>query len=65
MPDIGTARIEDAREYGYEHGYVIEVFSFWNRSDPSWAIPAWEEWGYPERAGVFPTRGEAEKAIRH
>lgn len=58
-----TARIEDAREYGYPAGFVIEAFHCWNGGEPTWAVPAWDEWGYGEREGVFATRAEAERAL--
>lgn len=56
-------RVEEAREYGHQSGFVVEQFGYWNQSEPFWAIPAWEERGLADLAGVFSTREEAEAAI--
>lgn len=59
-----TVRIEDAKEYGYDAGFVIEQFRYWNFEDhKSWCIPAWEEMGLGSLEGVFASRDEAENAL--
>ncbi len=62
-PEIGTARIGDIDQY--EGRAVIETFNFHGtRSEPWWAVPAWEETYYPELAGPFETYGRAHLALR-
>ena len=59
-----TIRVEDAKEYGYASGFVIEQRRHWNGDDrETWAIPAWEEMGCGDFAGIFPTREAAQAAL--
>lgn len=61
-----TVRVAEAAEYGHPGGgYVIEEL-IWpiGHDKPFYAIPAWEERGYPDLADVFPTRQAAEAALR-
>ncbi len=59
-----TVRIESAKEYGYEFGFVVEQLRYWNGDDrQTWAIPAWEEMGLGGLGGVFPTRHAAQAAL--
>lgn len=44
-------------------GFVVEQWGYWNRPDPSWAIPAWDERGHPALGGTFATREAAEAAV--
>lgn len=52
-------RVGDAREYGYEDGYFIEAKGY---GETYFSVPPWEEMGYPELAGRFPTREAAKQA---
>lgn len=63
MTKIGSTQISDASLYEGRTGFVIELFSYWNGSEPTWAIPDWEERGASELDGPFATRAEAERAI--
>lgn len=59
-----TIRVESATEYGYESGFVIEQYRYWNFEDhKSWCIAPWEEMGLGDLEGVFPTRAAAEAAL--
>jgi len=59
-----TIRVEDAREYGHEAGFVIEQLRYWNGDDhQTWAVAPWEEMGLGALDGVFATREEAETAL--
>ena len=61
---MATIRIEDAKEYGFLDGFVIEQFRQWNGDEhESWAIPAWEEMGFADLDGVFPTQAAAKAAM--
>lgn len=59
-------RATPASDYGLGDGFVIEQRRYWNFNldDKSWAMPAWDEIGYSNLEGVFPTRRAAERAIR-
>ena len=57
-------RVEDAKEYGHDAGFVIEQFRYWNFEDhKSWCVAPWEEMGLGCLDGVFATREEAEAAL--
>lgn len=59
-PEIGSVQIGEAAEYGYKHGYVIEQYGIYG-----WAVPDWEERGFPELVGPFNTRHQAYDAFKH
>lgn len=61
MPRLNDARVNDR---DYEGRIVIEKFNYWNDSEPSWAVPDWEERGEGDLAGPFATRAEAIAALR-
>lgn len=65
MSNGSNLRITDYRTYGEDRpaGFIIETFRHWNGDEPSWGLPAWDEWGIGELAGVFPTRDAAQAAI--
>lgn len=65
MAKLGSLQISDASVAGYDgrSGFVIELFSYWNGSEPTWAIPDWEERSMAELEGPFATRAEAESAL--
>ncbi len=44
---------------------VIEQFNYWNRDEPSWAVPAWEEWGEGDLAGPFTSADEAKRVLHN
>lgn len=46
-----------------EAGYVIERRCLLNDLTVAWAIPAWDEMGYPDLCPVFPTREAANAAL--
>lgn len=51
MPSIGRIQL-NARDYGSE--IVFEQYAYHGgSSSPSWAVPAWDERGYPLLAGPF------------
>lgn len=63
MAKVGSLQITSASEYSKGEGFVIEQLGYYNQSEPSWAIPAWDEMGYPDLAEIYPTVEAAQKAI--
>lgn len=61
-PKIGSIQVNTS---DYASGVVVECFDYHNRNQPMWAVPAWDEQGWPniELAGPFATRADAERAI--
>lgn len=59
-----AVRIAPASEYDLGDGFVIEQKRHWNfDAEESWAIPAWEEMGFGDLAGKFPTHASARRAL--
>ena len=57
-PKLGSLRVMPAIG-----GYVIEQFNYWQRDEPHWGVPDWEERSRPELAGVFRSYSKAKSAI--
>ena len=62
-PKLGSLRVMPASDYGKGLGYGIELFSYWQRDEPHWCVPDWEERSRPELAGVFRSYSKAKAAI--
>lgn len=60
MPKIYDIRANDT---DYDGRIVIEMFSYWGRGEPSWAVPAWDERGEPQYEGPFSSMVEAEAVV--
>lgn len=59
-----SIRIASAHEYDLGDGFVIEQKRHWNfAAEESWGIPAWEEMGYGDLSGTFPTHAAARRAL--
>lgn len=59
-----SVRVNDA-DYGDDRSR-IEAKTYFDRQtgEYGWAVPAWEEMGLGELAGVFATRADAEAVLR-
>ncbi len=62
MAQIGAIQVSPFNAYD-DNGYRIEQYGYWNTNEPFFAVPAWEEMGYPDLAAVFETKAAALKAI--
>jgi len=61
---FGCIRISE--EGAYDDGkFTIETFGYWNRDEPAWAMPAWDERGFPEFMEDFDSYDAAYKAIKN
>lgn len=60
---FGCIRISEEGAY-VDGKFTIETFGYWNQSEPEWAVPAWEERGFPEFATHFDSYDAAYKAIK-
>jgi hypothetical protein len=64
MPMTYRPSIKVCDPSDYDGRVLIESFEFWNgRSEPTWAVPAWEEIGLSELCGPFRSVEEAQAAI--
>lgn len=65
MADAPAPRLGDCRvnSSDYRGDIVIEQFGYWNRPEPCWAVPAWDERGDADLAGPFTTVAEAQAAL--
>jgi hypothetical protein len=63
LPNRTDIRISAEGDY-YDGKFTIEVESYWNMSEKSWAMPAWEEMGYPDLHHHFDSVEEALAALR-
>ena len=62
MPKIGDVQVSPAG--AYDDGFMVECFDRWaGAREPCWAVPAWDEWSYPELCGPFATAADAAAAI--
>jgi hypothetical protein len=61
---FGCIRISEEGAY-YDGKFTIETFGYWNLPEPAWAMPAWDERGFPEFATHFDTYDAAYKAIKN
>jgi len=57
------ASIYQVNDTDYDGEIVVEFYGFHGRDELLWAVPAWDEQGYPELSGPFDTRGEAQAAL--
>lgn len=58
-------RISPASLYEKGAGFVVEErYDFTGDDELDWAIPAWDERGFPDLAETFPTVDAAEEAFR-
>jgi hypothetical protein len=59
---LGRIRISDEGEY-HPGKFTIELFSYWNRDEPSWGMPAWDERGWSKFMEHFDSYGAAVDAV--
>ena len=60
---FGCIRISSEGEY-HPGKFTIETFGYWNRDEPTWGMPAWDERGFPEFMEHFDSYNSAYKAIK-
>lgn len=67
LPRQPGLRITDYRTYGPDRpeGFIVEAVMGYNDKtlEPWYALPAWDEWNYPEFCQVFPTVEAARAAV--
>ena len=61
MAEVGDVQVNAT---DYEGRIVIEELGYWCLElQPHWAVPAWEERGFPELEGPFSCVKDAEDAV--